>query len=82
MKNRLSDLHNHLFMQLERLNDENIQGDNLVAEIERARAVSAIASQIIANGSLVLKARLAMDNSLFRDDYPKMLIGESEYKKA
>ena len=57
MKNTLSDLNNHLFMQLERLGDEDLKGDALQEEINRAKAVSDIATTIISNGSLVLKAK-------------------------
>lgn len=54
MKNSLGDLNNHLFAQLERLGDEELSGDKLIEEISRAKAVTGIASQIIANGNLVL----------------------------
>ena len=57
MQNTLTDLNNHLFAQLERLNDEELTGDQLAEEIERGRAVTGVASQIIANGALVLKAQ-------------------------
>lgn len=56
VKNTLEDLNNHLFMQLERLGDEDLKGDQLSEEINRAKAVSDIATQIISNGSLALKA--------------------------
>ena len=46
-RNKLTDLNDHLFEQLERLNDEQLKGDNLTAEINRSRAVSTVASQII-----------------------------------
>ena len=55
-RNTLGDLNNQLFEQLERLNDESIKGDDLREEIARAKAVASIASQIIANGTLVIKA--------------------------
>jgi hypothetical protein len=57
MRNTLGDLNNHLFAQLERLNDEDLKGEKLQEEINRAKAVTGIASQIIANGTLVLKGR-------------------------
>ena len=63
MKNTLNDLNNHLFMQLERLNDEDIKGEQLQEEITRAKAISDIATQIISNGTLVLKAET------FRQEY-------------
>ncbi|GAQ24249.1 hypothetical protein TSYNT_575 [Tepidanaerobacter syntrophicus] len=60
VRNTLTDLNNHLFAQLERLGDEEIKGEALQEEINRAKAISDIASQIIANGSLVLRAKTFM----------------------
>ena len=56
MRNSLTDLHNHLFMQLERLSDEELKGDALTEEIARSRAVTDVAQKIVANASLVLEA--------------------------
>ena len=53
MKNKLSDLNNYLFAQLERLDDEELTGDELAAEIERSKAMSSIATQIV-NGTKVV----------------------------
>lgn len=47
MKNKIDDLRNHLFAQLERLGDESIKGDELKEEIQRARAVSDVSAQIV-----------------------------------
>jgi len=77
MKNKLSDLNNHLFAQLERLGDEDLKGDGLAEEINRAKAVSSVAVQIIANGSLVLEAQKLADNAYDMNfKVPKMLEGE------
>lgn len=76
MKNTLGDLNNHLFAQLERLSDEDVKGDKLKEEIERAKAVTGVASKIIENGSLVLEARKLADDRMNADTkVPKMLEG-------
>ena len=59
-QNTLGDLNNHLFAQLERLGDEDLKGEKLQEEINRAKAISDIATQVIANGALVLKAKTFM----------------------
>lgn len=76
MKNTLGDLNNHLFAQLERLSDEDIKGEELKEEIERARAVVGISNQIIQNANMVLKAK-QMQIDYCKDDkeMPKMLEG-------
>jgi hypothetical protein len=76
MKNTLGDLNNHLFMQLERLNDEDVKGEQLTEEIERSKAITNIAKEIIANGTLVLQAKKLQDGKMNIDDkLPKMLEG-------
>jgi hypothetical protein len=61
VKNRLVNLNNHLFEQLERLNDDDLKGDDLSREISRAQAMCNVAGSIIANGRLVLDAAKASD---------------------
>jgi len=56
VKNKLSDLNNHLFAQLERLNDEQLEGEALDSEINRSKAVAGVAGQIIANANTALRA--------------------------
>lgn len=76
MKNTLGDLNNHLFAQLERLGDEDLTGEELVEEMNRAKSITAVASQIISNGSLVLQAQKLADNFVDANaKMPKMLEG-------
>ena len=72
MKNKLIDLNDHMFAQLERLSDEDLKGDNLTEEIGRSKAVSSVANQIINNARLALEAKVAIQESLIKDP-PKML---------
>lgn len=72
MRNTLGDLNNHLFAQLERLSDEDIKGEQLKEEIVRAKAVTGLASQIIANGTLVLKGKqLQLEYGVEEDNHSK-----------
>ena len=64
MKNTLGDLNNHLFAAIERLNDEDLAGDKLIEEINRSKAITGIAAQIISGGQLVLKAQMMYDEAL------------------
>ena len=77
MKNTLGDLNNHLFEQLERLNDEELKGDSLKEEILRARSITDIASRIIDNANTVLDAEKFKSEVLGRSNIKssKMLEG-------
>ena len=74
MKNTLGDLNNHLFEQLERLNDEDLTGDKLLEEINRAKALTNVAAQIINNGNLVLKAKTTYDESVDIDSKKPLML--------
>lgn len=75
MKNSLGDLNNHLFAQLERLGEEDLKGEQLVEEIDRAKAITQVAGQIISNGKLTLDAVKIRDEFLGGDSkrMPAML---------
>ncbi len=74
MKNTLGDLNNHLFAELERLSDEDLKGDALIEEINRAKAINEVATKIISNGSLVLEAKKMVDDRIDADTkLPQML---------
>ena len=73
MKNKLSDLNNYLFEELERLNDdEELQDENkLKRELERSKAITGVSQQIISNANVVLKAKIHCDQ--FDDDLGEFL---------
>ena len=60
MKNTLADLNNHLFEQMERLNDDDLNNEELDKEIKRAKAMTDVSSQIIENAALGLSAAFSM----------------------
>ena len=61
MKNTLLDLNNHLFEQLERLNDDDLTEEQLSNELRRAEGMTKVAEQIIRNGELAFKTMTHMD---------------------
>lgn len=73
MKNRLTDLNNHLFEQLERLNDPALKGDKLKEELARSQGMTSIAGHIIQNAAVVLKAHVAVKERLIDGPMPPML---------
>ena len=77
MKNTLVDLNNHLFEQLERLNDEDLRGEDLKDEIIRAKSISDIASKIIDNANTVLAVKKMQVETLGKSNVsiPKMIEG-------
>lgn len=80
MKNKLIDLNNHLFAQMERLSDESLAGDELKTEVERSRAVTGVAREIILNARLALDAAKAKSDGLLRGELP-LMIGTEENGK-
>lgn len=60
----MTDLNDHLFAQLERLGDEDMDAEAIEVEIKRAKAMSGIAQQAIANADLVLRAAEFEDRKL------------------
>jgi hypothetical protein len=73
MKNKLEDLNNHLFAQMERLSEEHISEEDLRKEIDRSKAITSIASSIINNGRLALDAQKKLGNPDTKGAAGKML---------
>lgn len=73
IKNKLSDLNDHLFEELERLNDEGLKGEALQEERERAKSMANIAQTIINNGELALKAVKHYDEYGNKSEMPSIL---------
>lgn len=56
MKNKLSDLNDHLFAQLERLSEEGLTAEQIEQETKRTEALVSVSEQIIRNADLTFKA--------------------------
>ncbi len=70
MKNKLIDLNNILFEQLERLGDVDLK---LEDEIKRAQAMAQVADRVIENADLVIKAVKVLNNSTALIELPEMI---------
>ena len=74
MKNKLTDLNNHLFAQLERLANEDLSPVQVDLEAKRGKAMVAVADQIIKNASLqVSVAKLISEKGAIRPQLPGVL---------
>ena len=77
--NTLGDLNNFLFAQLERLDNPDLEGDELLKEIARSKAISEISKNVIENANVVLQAQKYKDDFYGRGntdtEMPRMLEG-------
>lgn len=78
-KNKLSDLRDHLFSALERIDDDQLTSDQLESEIKKANAVANLSSMIIQSAKIEVDfikvtGRLDSKTELFKSiDSPKQL---------
>lgn len=79
MKNKLMDLNNHLFVQIEKLSDDDLSNDQLGMEILRSKAIADIADRIISNAELELKAQVAISEYLIKK--PPLMLGIDGYEE-
>lgn len=81
-KNKLADLNDHLFAELERLSDEELKGDDLKEELDRAKALTDVSEKIIDNASLMLKAIHEQNEyGTVSRNVPTMLLGVTQDEK-
>jgi len=57
MKNKINDLRDHMFLQLERLNDENLTPEEMEQEIKKAHAIKGV-------GDVIVKSAIAEVNAM------------------
>ncbi len=82
MKNKLTDLNNHLFAQLERLSEEGLTPEQIEQECQRTDAIVDVSDQILQIANTQLKAATLIANH--GDRFAKMLpaIGGTEQATA
>ena len=76
MQNSLIDLNNHLFAQLERLGDEDLNDDEFQKETERSKSIVIVATKVIDNARLMLDAHIARNNAVDELNIPGIILGE------
>lgn len=72
-RNTSIDLNNHLFEQLERLNDEDLTDDELQTEVERSKAITSVSKAIIDNSKIALDAQKLRAEYTGKIDLPRMI---------
>lgn len=79
VKNKLSDLNNYLFEQLERLNDDDLSDEQVEREIKKSKAVTDIARTIIDNARVELNAIQFLDDRGYEVNSGALLVfGEKD----
>lgn len=78
MKNKISDLRDHMFAQLERLGQEDLTEEDLKKEISRAQAISEVGKVIVESAKTeVMYAKLTGKRG---EDATKFLEDDEERK--
>lgn len=77
-RNTLGDLTNHLFAELERLGDEDMDEGQLEREIKRAKAVTGVAAQVVSNANVMLDAMRFRDEASEAHVRMPRMLGDGE----
>ena len=81
MKNKLSDLNNYLFEQLEILNDSDLSEEQIDSAIKKAETVSKIADTIVKTNELQFKALCkCAEYGIINNEQVKILLLPSKNK--
>lgn len=83
MNNTLMTLNNYLFEQIEKLNDDGLQGEELEKQIQKSNAINKTAENIIKNNETLLKAvDIASEYGYIVPDNIKNILGVSQPAKS
>ncbi len=74
-RTKLQDLNDILFEQSERVNDDDLVGEELEVQLKKSRVINSIASQIIQNGNLIFKAMKYREQE---DGSTRLLLGKDD----
>lgn len=83
MKNTLTDLNNYLFEQLERLNDDELTGEELEKQLKKTDTIVKISEKIIQNGELAFRTMQHLDHYGYNSNdrqVPPMLETKGDWK--
>jgi len=79
MKNKIQDLNNHLFAQLERLGDEDLSIEDLQKEIQRSQAITQIASTFVESAKITVEAMKVLERAGHSiENHGNILMGKSD----
>ena len=63
MRNKITDLNNHLFAQLERLGDEDLTPEQLEQEIKRSKSIADISKTIVESNRVAVEAMRVIEKA-------------------
>lgn len=78
VKNTLADLHNILMETVERLNDDELTGEQLDQELKRAKGITEVGKVICDNANNIIQAQKMSNEAGQYYKTPRILIGNTE----
>lgn len=79
MQNKLIDLNDYLFEQLERLNDDSLTVEQLDREIKKSKEIVKVSQTIVNNADILLKAKKYFDEAgISNRKIPLLSLGEKD----